>query len=116
MADRLDTERGVPVTAPDREALREALRDELGRYFEQAVPEWAVDALLALPEVAALLTAAKVEWEPGRWWRVVAPDGSVWCETSDEAEARESMRPGDLLWRSYRPATPPQWRPVEAST
>jgi hypothetical protein len=40
-------------------------------------------------------------WIPGRWWRVVAPDGSVWCETSDEAEARESMRPGDRLYLQW---------------
>lgn len=32
-----------------------------------------------------------------RWWRVIAPDNSLWCETSDEKEARESMRPGDKL-------------------
>lgn len=39
--------------------------------------------------------------QPGRWWRVIAPDGSLWCETSDEEEARESVRPGDRLQRNY---------------
>jgi len=41
------------------------------------------------------------DWEPGRWWIVIAPDGSHWCETSDEQEAIESMRPGDRLWRQF---------------
>lgn len=37
----------------------------------------------------------------GRWWRVCAPDGSIWCETSNAKEAREHMRPGDSLYREY---------------
>jgi hypothetical protein len=41
------------------------------------------------------------DYRPSRWWRVIAPDGSVWCETSDEAEARESKRPDDRLYRLY---------------
>ena len=40
-------------------------------------------------------------WEPGRWWRVTAPDGSLWCETSNEREARDSVRPGDTLSRQF---------------
>jgi hypothetical protein len=40
------------------------------------------------------------EWEPGRWWRVLR-NGTVWCETSDEDEARASMSEGDTLWRLY---------------
>ena len=35
-------------------------------------------------------------WESDRWWRVVAPDGSLWCE-SDKADARDRLRPGDRL-------------------
>lgn len=53
-----------------------------------------------------------VEWEAARWWRVIAPDGSVWCETSDETEARDSLRPGDVLQRAYKPVTAYQWRTV----
>jgi hypothetical protein len=41
-------------------------------------------------------------WEPGRWWKVVAPDGSLWCETSSEREAREALRPGDRLFRLWQ--------------
>ena len=47
------------------------------------------------------------EWEPGRWWRVEGPDRELWCETSDEEEARESMRPGDTLYRLF------EWRNKE---
>jgi len=55
-----------------------------------------------------------IEWTPGpgRWWQVVAPDGTVWCETSDEREARSSMRPGDTLWQEWRYERP-GWRRVE---
>lgn len=40
-------------------------------------------------------------WRPTRWWRVIAPDGSVWAETSDEDEARSRVRPGDRLERLF---------------
>jgi hypothetical protein len=49
-------------------------------------------------------------WQPGRWWRVLAPDGSLWCETSDEDEARSAMRPGDVLQRFWQ-RTLTEWRP-----
>jgi hypothetical protein len=48
------------------------------------------------------------EWKPGGWWRVVEPDGAIWSETSDEQEARDSMRPGDTLERLYGKAES-QW-------
>lgn len=41
------------------------------------------------------------EWMMGRWWRVVAPDGSLWGETSSEREARSIMRPGDRLYKLW---------------
>lgn len=41
------------------------------------------------------------EWSPTRRWRVVTEDGVLWAETSDEAEARLLMRPGDILQRLY---------------
>lgn len=50
-------------------------------------------------------------WEPGRWWRVLAPDGSVWCETSDEQEAVAALRPGDRLMLQWR-RVETEWRPV----
>jgi hypothetical protein len=31
-------------------------------------------------------------WENDRWWRVVSTSGTkLWCETSDEKEARAAM-------------------------
>lgn len=36
-------------------------------------------------------------WESTRWWRAVRPDGTVVCETSDEADARRYARPGDQI-------------------
>jgi len=50
------------------------------------------------------------EWERGRWWRVLAPDGTLWCETSDEQEARYAMRQGDTLWTEWR-RNAIEWRP-----
>ncbi len=29
-------------------------------------------------------------WQPGRWWRAVLDDGTLWCETTDEEEVREA--------------------------
>lgn len=51
------------------------------------------------------------EMQPGRWWRVIAPDGSLWCETSDEDEARTNTRPGDTLQRLWT-HTENEWRTV----
>jgi hypothetical protein len=42
------------------------------------------------------------DWQPTRWWLVNDPDDKLWCETSDEQEARERMRPGDTLSRLWR--------------
>lgn len=41
-------------------------------------------------------------WAPGRWWQVFDDNGKLWCETSDEKEARESMRKGYTLYRLYQ--------------
>ena len=41
------------------------------------------------------------EWSPGRWWRVLGPQGEIWCETSSESEARAAVRPGARLERLY---------------
>lgn len=52
------------------------------------------------------------EWTPGRWWRVLDPQGHVWAESSDEAEVRASMRPGDRLERAEKRT---EWRWVETA-
>jgi hypothetical protein len=70
-----------------------------------------------LAEVTKLLTAALAEedpsgWERTRWWRVVEPNGELWCETSDEREAREALTTapdGGVLGRLWRRAEQ-EWR------
>ena len=52
-------------------------------------------------EVSGAMSRDTDVWEPGHWWRVVASDGSIWAETSDEQEARERVREGDTLMRWY---------------
>jgi hypothetical protein len=56
-------------------------------------------------------TTTMSEWKPGRWWRVIGPDGEWWCETSDETEARAAVRPGDTLFHQYV-RTEAEWREV----
>lgn len=51
-------------------------------------------------------------WMMGRWWRVVDPDGSLWCETSNEQEARSFMREGDRLYKLWV-REEQEWREVE---
>ena len=42
------------------------------------------------------------DFKPTKWWHVLDSEGGLWCETSNETEARESMRPGDELYRFYQ--------------
>ena len=49
------------------------------------------------------------EMSPGRWWRVLAPDGSLWAEASDEEDVRSRVRPGDRLQRLHE-VTHREWR------
>ena len=67
-----------------------------------------IDTLIARTLADAGLLAPSPN--PAPWWRVVGPDGGVWCETSSESEARQKSRPGDALQRLWE--TPPvnQWR------
>lgn len=51
-----------------------------------------------------------VEWKADRWWRAVGPDGSVWCESSNEAEVRERARPDDTIQRFYMTVPTGEWR------
>lgn len=64
-----------------------------------------------LPKVRVLLDAMT----PGRWWRVLSADGELWCETSDEDEAREAMRSGDRLQRIYETRLD-EWRDMPLTT
>jgi len=54
----------------------------------------------------------EAKWQRGRWWRVIGPDGEIWCETSSDTEARESMRPGDVLYKEWV-LEQVEWREVD---
>jgi len=56
------------------------------------------------------------ELVPGRWWAVMAPDGSTRASTSDEDEARANLRPGDTLLRQFVTPTREEYRVVAAPT
>jgi hypothetical protein len=49
-----------------------------------------------------------LQMQPTKWWRVIAPDGSLRAETSNEDDARQRVRPGDTLQRLYMAQTS-QW-------
>ena len=51
-------------------------------------------------------------WTPGRWVQVTSADGSLWCETSDEEEAREMVRPGDSIKRQFLSPQYSEWRDI----
>jgi len=50
--------------------------------------------------------------KPTRWWRAVAPDGTVWCETSNLSQLLDLARPGDRIERLYE-ETSHEWRVAE---
>lgn len=41
------------------------------------------------------------EWFRTRWWRVILADGTLWCETSSETEARDRVPKGATVQRLY---------------
>lgn len=48
-------------------------------------------------------------WFPTKWWRATCPDGTLWCESSDGEEVRESAHPDDVIERMYR-TSEDEWR------
>ena len=65
----------------------------------------------ALDAGYGVLSEMRASIRPGRWWRVITPNGSLWYETSSEEEAREEMRPGDRLERWWEMHVPGRWMP-----
>lgn len=92
-----------------REDEREALRFELERPVSQRLPQVvaAVERILA----ARVAEAGARAWEHGRWWRVLDADGGLWCETSDEDQAREALTEvaGGWLERQWRTVEQTRW-------
>lgn len=79
---------------------------------EQVILELAeslASVVAALPDIA-IVPVMRGDWAPGRWWRVIAPDGSLWCETSNEQEARAAVRDGDVLERLFNGPHLREWR------
>lgn len=67
-------------------------------------------ALLAIAEAINGLRSEPPEWTATRWWRAVAPDGTLWLESSNEREVRERARPDDTIQRLYETVPQPEWR------
>ena len=67
-------------------------------------------SLLAIAEAINGLKPHPAEWKADRWWRAIGPDGSVWCESSNEAEVRDRARPGDTIQRFFMVVPQGEWR------
>lgn len=92
------------MSTPTSLAIYSHLREAKEQAFGPWIGELDGDSLNIDGEVDLLAIAEIVrqhDEEPGRWWRVLGPEGELWCETSDEAEARGNVRPGDRLERLY---------------
>lgn len=89
-----------------------ALHAAIAIYARRTIKKY-VDAGIKMSETMfQALALEKDKFEPGRWWQVLDSEGKLWCETSDEAEARENVRPGDTLHRLYE-KDEAEWRKIE---
>lgn len=66
------------------------------------------------PGIQADGPLAEGNWVATGWWLVVAPDGSIWCETSDQSEAMERKREGDKLFHLYEKKST-QWKHINTN-
>jgi hypothetical protein len=81
----------------------------LYRYLEPATIAWLEQQ--GNEDIREMLNRGAGEWVPGRWYRVLQPDGDLWMETSDPGEARpEAERKGWRLFRQWRWERT-EWRP-----
>jgi hypothetical protein len=111
----------APQPIPDDElaAIKARAKDASADIFagELFIIQRGAAAWLAREDVPRLvaevetLRARAPELERGRWWRVTEPDGSIWCETSSESEARASMKKRHTLWNLHT-ARVEEWREV----
>lgn len=99
----------------NRQHVIDTLRDRLttGPGIDNAAWRTFTDDYLA--ELADAIMTGE-DWQPGRWWRVIYPDPAgqrqLWCETSDEAEAREALTtcPGSGRLQRYYTSESAEWR------
>lgn len=84
--------------------------DEYGRRYDPATGEEMQEAPTSDETPCPCVSPDVVEWTATCWWRAVAPDGSLWAESSDEAEVRERARPDDTIQRLYETVPQPEWR------
>lgn len=61
---------------------------------------------------APLTASVEVDgWEPTRWYRVMSPNGRVWCESSDPVEVAEAAAEiGEPVERMWREIPRCEWR------
>lgn len=88
------------------------LRDAARRYLARGETSASGEHLAALV-LQSIEENIIPGMHPGRLWRVVGPEGELWCETSSHEEALSHAREGDQLWRLWESATYSEWRAVE---
>lgn len=76
----------------------------------QQAADRALDVLLGLLDDEQ--TEVVPEFTKTRWWRVIDPEGKLWCETSSKREAHQHARRGDRIERLWS-AEMFQWREVD---
>lgn len=84
------------------EVYDQASTDCCDEHQEASRAEAESAAIQHLAEVHGLGLA---EWKPSRIWTVLDHTGEIWCQTSDEQEAREAWETcpgGGKLYREYR--------------
>jgi len=86
-----------------------ALHAAIAFYARHTITKYVKAGIVISEKMLEALAREEDKLEPGKWWQVLDPDGKLWCETSNEAEARENVRPGDSLHRLYEKADA-EWR------
>jgi hypothetical protein len=90
--------------------VRNGLEVIMGATNDDVIREHAARLLnMAFGEVKSMF-----ELEPSNKWRVINKSGRKGIETGDLENAKEAMRPGDILQRRYT-KTITEWKDVDAS-
>ncbi|MEG1971451.1 MAG: hypothetical protein RR101_15170 [Burkholderiaceae bacterium] len=106
---------------PGAEGVREHHEDAQARRDKYGDRDCVCDLCRFIAAIIEAEATAADAMTPGRWWRVLLADGSVWCETSDEDEARAELAsetsiaalanaPHPTLQRLYQAEPVTEWR------